>query len=78
MTVQVFAPELFEPRLPYGNRKRDAFLRDNASVDPEILALELNVSAGFVRMLQRKIGVRKCTCTPRKADCLREKTGWRK
>ncbi len=67
---RVRAPELFEPKRWYRNRRRDAFLRKNAGVDPAILAAELRLTVGFVRMLQRKIGVRKCTHSPRKADRL--------
>ncbi len=67
----VHAPDLFEPRSPF--RKRDGFFRANAGVDPAILAAELGVTERFVRTRQRKLGLRQCTFSPRKADCLADR-----
>lgn len=40
---------------------RDAFLRENRTVDPAILADALGVTARFIRCYQRKLGLRMCT-----------------
>jgi hypothetical protein len=68
MTARVFAPELFEPRRRYRNPAREAFLRQNVGIDPAVLAMTLGVTERFVRMLQRKLGLRKCRGTLRKGE----------
>jgi hypothetical protein len=61
MTV-VRAPELFEPNRPYlRNKKRNAYLRQNYGVDTAMLAADLGVTERFVRLLQRKLGLRRRT-----------------
>lgn len=48
-------------------RARDRFLIENPSVDPALLAEELQLSENFIRMRQRKLGLRKCVPSdPRK------------
>jgi hypothetical protein len=63
MTVQ--APELWEPKRQYRNKKWDTHLRENQQAGPAFFADGLGVSEKFVRMYQRKLGVRKCQHTPR-------------
>ena len=62
MTVRVYAPELFERKYDKYHpwKRRDAYFRATAGVDPAILAAELGVSERFVRTRQRKLGLRKC------------------
>lgn len=69
--TNVHAPELYEPvwRNRQGRHRtpaRDRFFRENWGVDPAMLADELGLSERFVRMYQRKMGLRKCTSSPRK------------
>lgn len=68
MTVTVRAPELFERKPPISQTKHDAYLIANAGIDPAILAADLAITETFVRTRQRKLGLRKCTWSPRKAD----------
>lgn len=57
---KVHAPELYdyEKKSRYKNEKRDQFLRENHLVDSAILADALNRTEEFVRMLQRRAGLR--------------------
>jgi hypothetical protein len=56
--TDVRAPELYEPKQRH--TRHDDYLRENAGVSVEMLAADLGVSEGFVRMRQRKLGLRKC------------------
>jgi hypothetical protein len=56
----VYAPDLWEPKPRYRTKGRDEHLRENCNVDPAMLAEDLGVTEGFVRMYQRKLGLRKC------------------
>ncbi len=40
---------------------RDAFLRENPTVDPAILADALGLSTRYIYIYQRKLGIRLCT-----------------
>jgi len=68
MVATVFAPELFEPKRQYRNKKRDDFLRANVGVDPALLADTLGLKEATIRMIQRKLGIRTCLNSPRKGD----------
>jgi hypothetical protein len=70
--VSVRAPELFARKEPVTRTKHDALLRERAGIDPAIIAAELGVTERFIWIRQRKLGLRKCTYAPRKADRLRE------
>jgi hypothetical protein len=69
--VTVTAPDLWpRKRNPMFTRERDAFLRENATVDVPILARELNFTERSVIMYQRKLGIRPFTGNPgRRKPC---------
>jgi len=57
---QVRAPELYTPVWKCHGRtpERDAYLRENHLIDPAILAADLGLTARFVVVYMRKIGLR--------------------
>lgn len=66
--MKILTPDLYRKRSHLDNKKRDAYLREQAGIDPALLAHELGVSERFIIQRQRRLGVRKCTHSPRKAD----------
>jgi len=70
--TSVRAPELFARKGSRTQTKHDALLRERVGIDPAIIAAELGITERFIRIRQRKLGLRKCTYEPRKADRLRE------
>ena len=58
MTEIVFYPRK-RPRMY--TKARDAFLLENPTVDPAILAEAMGLSIRFVYVYQRKLGIRLCT-----------------
>jgi len=58
--MRVVCPEMLPKKSIYKNEKRDSYLRENAMIDPAILAAELGLSERFVKMRQRHLGIRKC------------------
>lgn len=58
----VHAPELYSPLWnPRGRTpERDAYLRENHFVDPAILAIDLGLTARFLVVYMRKLGLRTC------------------
>ncbi len=65
--MNVIAPDLYiRKRHSRYTPERDAFLRDNANVDPAMLADSMGVTERWIINYQRKLGIRKLTSTPRK------------
>ena len=60
--MTVLAPDLFTPRFKVRGRtaERDAYLREFHFVDPAILAAELGLTARFIVVYMRKLGLRTC------------------
>lgn len=50
------------------NKCRDDYLRENVGIDPAILADHFGLTERFIIQRLRKLGLRKCTHSPRKAD----------
>ena len=48
-------------KLEYENPKLAAHVRENACIDPAILAVEARISAPCIRAYQRRLGVRPIT-----------------
>lgn len=59
MTI-VYAPDLWPRRADPKQTRHDAAIREACGVDPAIIAATLDISERFVRMRQRKLGLRKC------------------
>jgi len=66
----VRAPEFWEPRPAYRTKQRDAYFRQTRGIDPAILADELGLNEAFVRMYQRKLGIRACMQKPRRGTAM--------
>lgn len=66
--MKVTAPDLVERRSPFKNKARDDYLRENALIDPAVLADNLGLTEHFVKQQLRRLGLRKCKHSPRKAD----------
>jgi hypothetical protein len=60
MTI-VHAPELFTPRKRWPSPRITAYLLANPDVCPAILAADLGHTESWIRMVQRKLGLRKLT-----------------
>jgi hypothetical protein len=59
MTVR--APELYTPRKRWLSPRVSQHLIAYPDICPAILAADLNITESFVRMVQRKLGLRKLT-----------------
>lgn len=58
--VRIFAPELFTRKKRYESPERERHLRENAGVDPVLLAADLGLHVEVVKAYQRKLGLRLC------------------
>jgi hypothetical protein len=59
--TDVFAPELWTPRKRWPHPRIAEHLLANPDVCPSILAANLGYSESWIRMVQRKLGIRKLT-----------------
>lgn len=57
--MTIHAPELYtRKRHAMYSARAEAHLRANPGIDPALLALDLNLTERFVRLFQRKLGLR--------------------
>ena len=60
--TDVYAPDLYpKRRRKMCTPERDKYLRDNATVDPALLANDLGITERAVISYQRRLGVRRMT-----------------
>lgn len=59
--VKVRAPELYTPRMWINIRKHRKAVTEAVGIDPAIVAAQLGIKPNTVLMIQRKLGLRKCT-----------------
>ncbi len=62
--MKVRAPELFIRRKRWPSPRFEVHLLANPSVCPAILAADLGSTEAFIRMCQRKMGLRKIASRP--------------
>lgn len=68
--TDIHAPELWTPRKRW-LASHEKHLRANPNIDAALLAVDLGVAEEYVRMMQRKLGLRKLT-SPSKYRKLRK------
>lgn len=55
--TNVYAPELYPRRKCWPHPRHELHIKSNPTVDPALIAADLDISEGYVRMIKRKLGL---------------------